>query len=227
MTTTDVKLKCSIRTSLDILQKVDVSIAEYEKILKQVLKTGYDINANGSDLLIRALIRDDADRVTLLFSFGAQAAHAQGVHDSSCGHAFHGGRIYSPGVAKALFDHIMASPHFDVIAKHVRGVQCRIDVFNKLPSDTDKAALYVRLGKLPYHKCSSAVLEICAKSGLYPPPSVLTVSEKLAALTKEHDALQNKTTRLKKQTLDLKVQLAAETNKLYKATAVIAQLTSL
>jgi len=200
----------------------DTTPEDYSSILQGILATGYDINTNESELLLCALSPADhaadnvnADYVALLLSLGAQVASEHSVYESSHNHAFVGGRIYTPKVAQALFDHVMASPHFEVISTHLRGYHGRIDVFNRLASDTDKAALYIRVGKLPEVPCSDTVLSMCAQSGLRGPQRVLTTAEQLAAesvrLKELLAGVTVQTTHLKEQLAGVTEQLAAQT----------------
>jgi len=235
--TVSITLQYSITNAIRLLHSKLTSPTEYESILKEILQTGYDINSNQSELLLCALNATsvNADIVILLFSLGAQVASAHGVYISSAySHAFNACRRYSHDIAKALFDHIMASPHFDLIAAHLRDNRSRFDVFRDLASDDDKAALYVRIKQLP-SSCSSIVQAICAKSGLVYPPHPLTPDEEIAKLKEQLAAETSQTISLKEQlaavSATFEKQLAAETEsmkeKLDKATAIITKLTSL
>jgi len=222
--TTDVMLKFSVKTALVMLLSGNITPAEYEYTLQQVLKTGYDINNNNSKLLLYALARSNVDQVTILFSYGAQVAptHETDVFTVSS-LLVNSSRAYTSGIAKVMFDHIMASPHFEVISAYLRDHPTSIDVFNNLTSDDDKAALYIRVGKLPYQCCSPEVLEICAKAGLRGPPrktAPLTASARLEILTKEHETL-------KEQLSAETAKLTETTAKLEKASGIIAKLTSI
>jgi len=246
-------LKYNVSDAIRLLHTKVASPTEYEYILKEILKTGHDINANNSELLLYALYQSTTtgihtDNIVLLFSLGAQVASSAGVYDgASHSHAFNAGRVYKADIAKALFDHVMASPHFDVISHHISNNQPRIGVFGNLESDDDQAALYVRIGVLPEH-CSPKVLAICAKSGLCRPPRAQSVSEQIKELTQQCMQLTAENTRLQEQLTaetaqtaslkeqltaetaqiaSLKEQLTAETDKLTKASGIIAKLTSL
>jgi len=224
--------ECSIPLAISVLHTHMSSHTEYARILQQILATGYDINANKSELLLFALSGNgDINNITLLFSLGAQVATAHEVYDRPCGHAFNAGRVYKPSVAKALFDHVMASPHFDVISKHLHENHQRIDVFNDLASDEDKAALYVRARLLPRVKCNENTQRLCALSGLSYPPRTLSLSEKLTAATAETTSLKEQlaadAARFEEQLADVTAKLAETTAKLEKATGIIAKLTSI
>jgi len=106
--TDGIEVKCSIPKAIDMMYAESCTHAEYADILKKILATGYDINANNSELLLRKLTQKTAsvDSVILLFSLGAQVASAQSVYNHTVyGSAFTGGRVYHPNITRILLDH--------------------------------------------------------------------------------------------------------------------------
>ena len=216
-------IKCEfelrIHEALDMLRMSGDDTTRYESILKKVLDTGYDINSNKSELLlgILAMKVPNADILKLLFDNGAKVlSDNSDIYFPSAGHAFVGGRVYPPDIAKLLYEHIMAmsDQDFDAIKACFRSHHSRLDVFNKLASDTDKAALYKRAGILPNEFCS---VEVQNLAGLHYPARALSATEQL---TNDNQALAA-------EMKVLKEQLATADSKLTKATAIIAKLTSI
>lgn len=211
------ELEMSIPESVSVLKQLSgQNTARYEEILQKVLDTGYDINSNHGELLLTELYvkTPNADIIKLLFSKGAKIiSPGRSVYEiSALGHPFIGGRVYKPDVAQQLYDHIMAmsDQDFEVIQVCFRGHHSRIDVFNELALDTDKAALYKRAGILPYAHCS---VEIQNLAGLQYPARALSTAEQLVQTQKDNQALAEEMKLLKEQ--------------LTKATGIISKLTAL
>lgn len=222
-----IDIPMSVSEAVQALIKLQHTEERYAQVLQKVLDAGHDINNNDSELLMSALAigidtPEQTEKIRLLFSLGAKVLTDKHVYDGTYGRAFTGGRVYSPGVAKLLFDNIIDIPQaqFDLITAHVKQHYARLDVFNRLESDIDKARLYIRAGMFPHDKCSAEVLELCAKAGHVPPPKPLSEKEQLEKLTADLAKVTVEKEQNFKDAQDLKERLA-------KATGIIAKLTSI
>ena len=212
-----------------ILECSSLPDTEYENILRDLVAAGFDINEHDGLLLTREFAKGNAARVSALFKLGAQACNKEGSYSGVNGHVYFSGRQYSPELGALLLKHTLESKYQDIIKGVLSGNGSgdRINIFNNVVSDTDRAELYIRVNKLPTVRPNAEIIELCAKAGLvYPPPVVQpkTQADEIADLKADLAKEREKYVALQTE----KDTLLADYNvKLEKATGIIAKLASI
>lgn len=223
--TLDIKQTLDINQVISLLQS-KIPHAMYESILRSLLATGYDINSDNGILLLSAMNANMTERVSLLLSLGAQTANAQGLLTSGhYYHAYHCSRALSKELVKLILNHTLASVYLDVIAKEIAGMNSRLDIFRCLESECpdDLARLYIKCGVLPMaNRANDYIQKVCGAAGLwYPEIKAAHEAEKKRALE-----LETFTAKFAEESAKLTSELAVSQERLAKANAIIAKLTT-
>ena len=198
---------------------------EYTQVLDDVLKTGYDINSNASELFITAIYQRDVARVKTLLARGASVASDKYVHNGiRLGHAFNGGWVHCKDMADILLDHVLSNKHFDII-KAFLDIDSwdRMDVFNNASSDTARAELYIRVRRLPKKRPNDEIMKLCESAGLtyvVKPTIIETLQRKVIELERTLEETKEDNERLRQD-------LAIESDRYTKALVIITKLTAI
>jgi len=186
----------SVSDARNLLLRNTASCQVYSSILSSILSTGYDINSNQSEFLVTAIAESNANPevISLLLARGASVASETKVyHLPNSEHPFAAGRIHSTAIADLLLEHILEHPHFEVIKKHLLiDMWDRVSIFNNASSDSRRAELYARLGRLPKGEENANVIRMYAENlkKLVLTESVPEQLKELQEVTKELTAVK-------------------------------------
>ena len=224
MTTVRILRNVSVHDAVCMLLRDNTpDITEYTSILDSILQTGYSINSNESELLMSALTYERIQEVKLLLARGASVASNQRVYNHKVfTHAFWCGRVYPQEIADALLEHILTSPHFEVIIALLSQTDYnnRINVFNNASDDTLRAKLYIRLGKLPKGLQNANITNAFTKA-------MNEAAQKPAESEKLLSETEKRLEETEKRLAETEQLLATETEKYCQAVAMIKKLTAL
>ena len=225
-----------------------IPIDVYIKAVNDAVATGHDLNETGI-LLLGALALDSVDKVSFLFSIGAQVANATGIFGKATSFQSAYGRMHDEKLANLLLSHTMSSKHFDVIKEYLVTYKEYINAFIHVSpcNNAELAAFYIRLGALPSRRTNAEVQKLCGAADLWY-PDVKAEKEKANAQAQQKEKEKTDNERLSAENEGLKAKLgvfkelfnvsevklavteeklAAETVQLAKAQEIIKKLTDL
>jgi len=218
--------RVSLDSAAHILQRTS-DIVEYERILRDLIAAGYDINACNSALLFNAFNNNKVDVVRLLLECGAKLHDGTGLYSQHGRTVFNNSTVISKEAAVVLLEYILNLPADELatIRPHIVNTSTtRIDVFNCILTDPvyhgELTKLYLAMGVLPNTcdvPCSIAMA--CGRAGLF---SVNTKACVQHAIEQEDLVADARCTELEQN-----IQIDDLTAKLAKASAIIAKLTSI
>ena len=181
----DVSITVPHTIVIDVLTaNKEIAFDVYTKAVNDAVAAGHDLNDTGV-LLMSALQEGRFDKISFLFSIGAQVADATGLFGGSYRHAY--GRINVQRIANLMLSHTMSSKYFDVIKTFFSVNKKYLETFNNVSDNAELAAFYIRLGFLPTTRRANAEIQaLCGAAGLWY-PDVVAANEKAQAQQKEKE----------------------------------------
>lgn len=176
---------------------------EYDRVLKQLIANGFDINGNDSALLFEAFDKNDHDIIHVLFANGAKIHNGRKLYKTEDGDqrisVFH--EHVATDCEEVLLRHILSedSESQEVIISAILQNRSRLDPLNKATTHNgcdykkDFAALCVLAGVFPEERPEYFVMRECHEAGMTH-PEYTVFSDELTDITDSRDYWKNRFT---------------------------------